>query len=878
MSRVFVVREEALGRDVVVKVLAPELAAGLSAERFAREIKLAAALQEPHIVPVHTAGVTTAGLPYYTMPYVRGESLRARLAQGPVSFAEAVAILRDVATALEHAHAHGLVHRDIKPENVLLSGRTAMVTDFGIAKALAVSRTDAWIVRPIGTLTQLGTSLGTPAYMAPEQAAGDPATDYRADLYAWGVVAYELLANRHPFARHTSPQALMTAHFSETPAPLPETVPSALAALVARCLAKEREQRPASTTELLGALDALSTSGERLAPSGAALGGRRRRWASLSLAVAALVVLIVGAWAWRTRAERAYAPDAPPLVAVLPFETAVAAAGALPDTAFAEGLGDAITGKLARLQGLRVIDRASVRTIIDAARRPQAAGRALGAEYVLRATLRWARGADGQPRVQVSPVLVRVADGTTKWAGEPTVVVPNDPFAAQGALAAQVAEALDVALAPAERARLIRPPTTDTAAFAAMERGRRLWARALNGTQQDQLRALREFESAYERDPQYAEALGWATDALQQMAQNGAPRALYDSAALLARRAIALDRGQMEAVRTLSILELSRGRVNESLRIIEQAARAFPSSAPLQFLLASALQETGDSARAVDAVPRAVALGPRTLDILTHGARFMRELRRYDDARDLLARARALDSNDLRVHFGTAYLARALGDTARESAAVRAARVAGAPPGVGLLEVMRAGDGALQQEAAAVPLDSLGTPTVADSVAFYRVKAQLFLARGLTARARAFMDSGFRVSVPAEAEFPRRSLDAANMSRRVAWFAAGRGDRAAAVAALGRATTDPLLRARPNSTADADQTCIGAEVYGLLGDVEAMLPLLRRCLTMPNGYPLARLGVPAFARARADPRVRALAGDIAADQSRARSTQARAAL
>src|SRR4030095_11790994 len=122
MSRVFVAREEALGRDVVVKVLAPELAAGISAERFAREIRLAAALQEPHIVPVHTTGVTAEGLPYYTMPYVRGESLRTRLAHGPVPLHEAVPILRDVATALEYAHAHGLVHRDIKPENVLLSG------------------------------------------------------------------------------------------------------------------------------------------------------------------------------------------------------------------------------------------------------------------------------------------------------------------------------------------------------------------------------------------------------------------------------------------------------------------------------------------------------------------------------------------------------------------------------------------------------------------------------------------------------------------------------------------------------------------------------------------------------------------------------------
>ncbi|HEY9228934.1 MAG TPA: serine/threonine-protein kinase, partial [Gemmatimonadaceae bacterium] len=268
MSRVFLAHEIKLARKVVVKVLSPELAAGISADRFDREIRLAASLQQANIVPVLSTGETN-GLPYYTMPFVDGESLRHRLAQGPaLTISDTIRILGDVARALQYAHDRGIVHRDIKPDNVLLSGGTAVVTDFGIAKAVAVAKRGGRhegdsprdLLNP-ETLTVLGTSIGTPAYMAPEQAAGDPNIDHRADIYAFGCMAYELLTNHPPFHGRT-PQRVLAAHMGEQPKALIELrpdVPSALNELVMRSLAKDPSERPQSAAEVIVALNAVTS-------------------------------------------------------------------------------------------------------------------------------------------------------------------------------------------------------------------------------------------------------------------------------------------------------------------------------------------------------------------------------------------------------------------------------------------------------------------------------------------------------------------------------------------------------------------------------------------------------------------------------------------
>ena len=295
MSRVFVAAETALGRRVVVKLLAPQLAEGISVERFAREIRLAASLQQANIVPVLSAG-EVHGLPYYTMPYVEGESLRRRLGQGALPVGEALGVLRDVAKALAYAHARGVVHRDIKPDNVLLSGGTAVVTDFGIAKALGAARTNGdGAAATGGALTALGSTLGTPAYMAPEQAAGDPDADHRLDLYAFGCLAYELLAGVAPF-HGMSPQRLFAAHLTERPRALRELRPDAppeLAELVMRCLEKEPAARPASAREVVAVLDGISASGRTGTIPAALLGAVRLRKALAVYAGAFVVVALL---------------------------------------------------------------------------------------------------------------------------------------------------------------------------------------------------------------------------------------------------------------------------------------------------------------------------------------------------------------------------------------------------------------------------------------------------------------------------------------------------------------------------------------------------------------------------------------------------------
>lgn len=293
MSRVFVAVERALHRYVVIKVLSPELAATLSAERFKREIAWAARLQHPHIIPLLTSGLAAAHL-YYTMPLVDGESLRERMnRERPMAFADIARIMEEVAGALAYAHEQGVVHRDIKPENVMFFHGRAVVLDFGIGKALLDSTTaETEILR----ITQAGMSLGTPMYVAPEQARGDAGLDHRADLYALGVVAYEMITGHPPFTG-THPAAIFEGHAKKAPEPIerrrPDT-PSALATIVMRCLEKQPDDRPQTGAEIVRTLTPVGVPVvTRESSAGGRTGPQLRVWLPWIVAGLASVIAIV---------------------------------------------------------------------------------------------------------------------------------------------------------------------------------------------------------------------------------------------------------------------------------------------------------------------------------------------------------------------------------------------------------------------------------------------------------------------------------------------------------------------------------------------------------------------------------------------------------
>jgi eukaryotic-like serine/threonine-protein kinase len=406
MSQVFAADDVALGRRVVLKVLPPELANVVNIERFRREVQLAATLQQPFIVPVLSAGEAD-GLLYYSMPRVDGETLQRRLErerQLPID--DTIRILRDVASALAYAHSRGIVHRDIKPANVLLSGQHALVTDFGIAKALG----DA--TKP-SQLTATGIVVGTPSYMAPEQAAGDSTIDHRVDLYAIGVLAFEMLTGQPPFSG-ANPQQVIANQLTREPESVAHyrpNAPHALVDLVERLLEKTPADRPQSAESVMRALEAVVSDSRTALQVGVSARQSKRALFGIAAGVLGLIVLAVGAGVMFSRDSLDITTTAVPhgirSIAVLPMENA----SAEQDNAFfADGLTDDLIGALSQLRGLKTISRNSVYALKGKSLSARAIGDTLGADALLTGSVR--RRAEG---LRIVLQLVNAANDSTIW-------------------------------------------------------------------------------------------------------------------------------------------------------------------------------------------------------------------------------------------------------------------------------------------------------------------------------------------------------------------------------------------------------------------------------------------------------------------------------
>jgi eukaryotic-like serine/threonine-protein kinase len=622
MSRVYLAEETALGRKVVIKTLPSELARAVTSERFRREIRLAARLTHPHIVPLLSAG-ESEGVPWYTMPYLEGTTLRGRLAGGPLPIAEAVSLLRDVARALAYAHEHGVVHRDIKPENVLLTAGTAMVTDFGIAKALTAATGDGQ-----GGGTTLGVVMGTPAYMAPEQGAGDPATDHRADIYAFGCLAYEVLTGAPPFAGRTA-AALIAAHAIEAPEPLSRRrsdVPSELAELVMRCLAKLPGDRPQSAGEVLAALDGVSAGARPSPRAGASV------VAGILVLLAGLAVVFLSGR--RTAPTRA---DSGPVhsVAVLPF---VNTGGDPEDEYFSDGMTDELAHALAGLPDIRVAGRTSSYAYKGKAATVPEIGRALGVQGVIAGTVR--RAGD---RVRVTVQLSSAADGFQRWS-HAYERRASDVFALQDELTRAIVAELEPALrGTASQVARERRGTADREAYEHYLRGRYFWER--RGTPA-LLKSIEEYRAAVARDSGFARA--WAGMAMTYVVLPSYAPLDADSLTGLAidaaRRALALDSTVADAHLALATALGNRMRLAEAEAAFQRVLALAPNDPTAWQWYSSILHARAKVDEALVASRRASTLDPLSAVIINDQAVVLMSARRYDEAFAASRRALELDS------------------------------------------------------------------------------------------------------------------------------------------------------------------------------------------------------------------------------------------
>jgi serine/threonine-protein kinase len=573
MAVVYLARDEKLSREVALKVLRPELAASLGAERFLREIEIAAKLTHPNILALYDCGEADRQL-YYTMPFIEGESLRDRLTrEKQLPIEDALAITTEVADALGHAHSLGIVHRDIKPENILFQGGHAVVADFGIARAVSEAGGE--------TLTETGLAVGTPVYMSPEQATGTKEIDARTDIYSLASVLYEMLSGEPPFTA-PSHQALIAKKLSE-PTPRISVVRERISASVEAALDKALSKTPAdrhnTATEFAEQLDSPASreSGER-AGVGWWQRGRNKRLALGG--VVAIAVLAAGVAVFRGSASGS--AEWPLGVAVLPLDNLSADPS---NTAFADGLHSEVISRLWDA-GLRGPPRGSMLQYREV--RPQAREIAdrHNVSHVLETTVRW-----GVDTVIVTAVLVDARRDEPVWMEDyPRALSAHNLLAVQETIARGVAAALFVALTPAADRRLAERPTSSVEAYLYYLGGKALDTGTLN----DLRKAVDLFERAVVADPEFAEAWAELGRVRLGMLWHGTVEERISLAKEALDRAVALGPELPVTQFALAWYEgLTHGDLDSAARMIERVRREQPFNTEAILMLAAVRRDQG---------------------------------------------------------------------------------------------------------------------------------------------------------------------------------------------------------------------------------------------------------------------------------------------
>jgi serine/threonine protein kinase/tetratricopeptide (TPR) repeat protein len=661
MATVYLAHDLKHGRDVAIKILRPDLAAALGAERFLAEVRISARLDHAHILTLIDSG-NVDGTLFYIMPFVRGESLRAKLTrEKQLSVDEALNIARQIASALDYAHRQGVIHRDIKPENILLNEGEAFLTDFGIA--LAVSEAGG------ERLTGTGLSLGTPSYMSPEQAAGETNLDARSDIYALGAVTYEMLAGEPPVTGATV-QAMIAKLMTERPTSLRvlrDTIPAVVDTAVMRALAKAPIDRYATAREFADAL----VSAPAIAPKPPSRASRGR-WKGLALA-AGLSLLVVATFFLLQRRLSAGTSTSIRSIAVLPLDNYSADST---QEYFAEGMTDELTGDLASISRLQVISRGSAMQFKGKNRPPTPViAKTLNVDAIVEGSV--TRSGD---RVRITAQLIDARTDRHLWS-HTFERKSNDVLALQAELASAIAAAIDVQLTPREQSRLSAAPIVNPEAHDAYLKGRFFFNRPSDENLQ---KAIAQFDAVIKLSPTFAPAYSGLSDAYIWAAYNeGFIRAVDAKPRVkaAAEQAVQLDSMSAEAHTSLGVYKAWFEYDWEgSERELRRAIALNPNYAYAHDQLDQMLGIIGRFDEAIAAGQRAVALDPLSPSILDDLATTVLYAGKGPLALELLRKAAELDPTFFFPATSEGILALQTGNFREAIAKFEHARTLDAPP------------------------------------------------------------------------------------------------------------------------------------------------------------------------------------------------------